>query len=114
MGSAFAQSGDFDRASQSYTYALLQNPDSATALIGSGLLAERNGDFELAVTQISHAMRVAPSDVGYVLLAKALHRAGRFAEADEAESRAQQISHDMTQARQSAAQVLAATGINPE
>ena len=114
MGSAFAQSGDFDRASLSYTYALRQNPDCVTALTGSGLLAERNGDLRFAVAQISHAMRVGPSDVGYVLLAQALHRAGRFAEADDAELQAERISHDMAHARHSAAEVLAATGIKPE
>jgi protein O-mannosyl-transferase len=114
MGSAFALSGDFERAKLSYKYALQQNPDYGAALVGSGLLAERDGDFPLATAQLSHAMKVGPSDVGYLLLAQALRRAGRLAEANDADLRARQISHDLAQARQSAAQLLASTGIKPE
>ncbi|MFY9909153.1 MAG: hypothetical protein WCF22_20695 [Candidatus Sulfotelmatobacter sp.] len=114
MGSAFALSGDFDRANLSYNYALQQNPNWGSALIGSGLVAERNGDFPLAVKQISRAMNVAPSDAGYLLLEQALRRAGRPAEAADADMRAQQLSHDITQARKAAVQVLASTGIKPE
>ena len=44
LGSAFMQAGDMSRAKMSYTYALQQNPDNGVALVGSGLLAERDGD----------------------------------------------------------------------
>jgi Flp pilus assembly protein TadD len=97
----------------SYTYALQENPDNAAALIGSGLLAERDGDFALAVARLSHAVEAEPSDLSYLLLEQALRRTGRLAEADDAEAHAR-ISHDFAQAQRSTAQVLAAAGITPD
>jgi Flp pilus assembly protein TadD len=114
LGDAFAQTGDFQRAKSSYASALRENPNEARALVGNGLLAERDGDAELAAAQISRAMQVAPTDVGYLLLGQALHRGGRLSEAEEAYARARQISSNPDQARQRAAQVMASVGINWE
>ena len=114
LGSAFIQLGDIGRARKSYAYALSENPDNSSALVGSGLLAERDGDAGLAVTQISHAMRVEATDVGYLLLGQALRRAGRLSEADAANTHAQQISQDFSKAQQSAAKILTSAGINQE
>lgn len=111
LGSAYLQTGDFARAKMNYASALQHNPDTVAALVGSGLLAERDGDFALAVSRISYAVEVEPSDVEYLLLEQALRRAGRGAEADDARARAERISHSFTQAQQSAAQVLAAAGV---
>ncbi len=111
LGSAYLQMGDFERAETNYASALQQNPDTVAALVGSSLLAEREGDFTRAIAPISHAVKLEPGDVGYLLLAQALRRAGRVAEADDASARAQRISHDFTQAQRSAAQILAAAGI---
>ncbi len=111
LGSAFTQTGDLPRAKMGYAYALQQNPDNAPALIGSGLLAEGDGDLAFAVAQISHAMKVEPTDVGYLLLEQALRRVGRVTEADDAHTHAQQASQDFTQAQHSAAQMLASAGI---
>jgi protein O-mannosyl-transferase len=114
LGSAFTQFGDLGRAKLSYTYALRENPENVAALVGSGLLAERDGDFAVAVERISHAMKVEPTDVGYLLLEQALRRAGRSPEADEAGAQAQRISHDFAKAQQAATQVLVSAGIQPE
>ncbi len=111
LGSAFTAAGDIPRANMSYTYALKANPDDSAALIGSGLLAEREGNLAFAVMQISHAMKVEPTDVGYILLGHALLRSGRMAEAGYAYGHAQQISHDLAHAQRSAAQVLTSVGI---
>jgi protein O-mannosyl-transferase len=111
LATAYLQTGDFDRARTNYANALQQNPDNIAALEGSGLLAERDGDFTLAVTRISRAAEVEPSDVGYLLLEQILRRAGRTADADDADARAERLSRDIAQARQSAAQIVAAVGI---
>jgi protein O-mannosyl-transferase len=113
LGSAFTQMGDIGRAKMSYAGALKQNPDNSAALVGSGVLAEREGDFAFAIDRISHAMKVEPTDVGYLLLGQVLRRAGHIAEADDAVMHAQRISRDLAQAQQSAAQVLASAGIKP-
>jgi tetratricopeptide (TPR) repeat protein len=114
MAAAFAQMGDIPNAKLGYGYALQQNPKSTFALISSGLLAEREGDVTFATVQIARALKIKPTDVGYLLLAQVLHRAGRLPEADQAEQVAQRISSDLNQARQSAADELAAAGIKPE
>ncbi len=111
LGSAFMQADDIARARISYGAALEQNPDNPIALVGAGLLAERDGDNASAVAQISRAMKVEPTDVGYLLLAQALGRAGEVAEAGNAQVQAERISHDISQARRSAAQILDTDGI---
>ncbi|MGA2426780.1 MAG: tetratricopeptide repeat protein, partial [Terriglobales bacterium] len=114
LGSAFTQMGDIPRAKMSYAYALRENPDNGVALVGSGLLAERDGDFTFAVEQISHAIKVEPTDVGYLLLGQALRRTGHLAEAEDAYAHAQRISHDLVKAQQSAAQVLTSACIKTD
>ena len=114
LSSAYMQTGDFDQAKASCASGLKENPNNASALVDSGLLAERNGDFELAAGQFSHAMKVAPTDVGYLLLGYALRRAGHLPGAQEAYGEAQRISRDMVQAQQSAGQLLATAGVKAD
>ena len=94
--------------------AVKENPNNASALVDSGLLAGRDGDFGLAAEQFSHAMKAAPTDVGYLLLGYALRQAGHLPEAQEAYANAQRISRDFVQAQQSAAQLLATAGVKAE
>ena len=108
------QTGDFERAKASCASGLKENPNNASALVDSGLLAERDGDFELAAEQFSHAMKVAPTDVGYLLLGYALRRAGHLPDAQAVYGEAQRISRDFVQAQQSAAQLLATAGVKAE
>ena len=95
----------------SYAAGLQEDPNDAIALVGSGLLAERDGNDTLATTQISHAMYVEPTDVGYLLLAQSLRRTGRTVEANDAEAQAARLSHDIVLARRSASKILEASGI---
>jgi predicted negative regulator of RcsB-dependent stress response len=114
LASAYMQAGEFDRAKASCASGLRENPNNASALVDSGLLAERDNDFEFAAGQFSHAMKVAPTDVGYLLLGYALRRAGHLPDAQEAYGEAQRISRDFVQAQQSAAQLLATAGVKAE
>ena len=114
VASAYMQTGDFERARASCASGLRENPNNASALVDSGLLAERDGDFELAAEQFSHAMRVAPTDVGYLLLGYSLRRTGRLPDAQEAYAAAQRMSRDFVQAQQSATQLLATAGVKGE
>jgi tetratricopeptide (TPR) repeat protein len=114
LASAYMQIGDFDQARASAADGLKENPNNASALVDSGLLAEREGNFGLAAQQFSHAMKAAPTDVGYLLLGYALRRAGHLPEAQEAYANAQRISQDFVQAQQSAAQLLATAGVTAE
>ncbi len=104
IGSAYVQMQDFDYAKLSYQNALQVNPNDVIALLATGLLAEREGDFNRAIGQLNHAMKVETTDVGLLLLADALRRAGRSQEAQATEDVAQKTSPDLNVARQKAAQ----------
>jgi protein O-mannosyl-transferase len=114
LASAYLQSGDLARAKMSSAAALKENPKNGSALVGDGLIAEREGNYAAAAEQISQAMKVEPTDVGYLLLAQAWRAAGESAKAEEAAAQAQHISHDIDKAQKSAAEVLAAAGMNAE
>ena len=111
LGSAFMQRDDVAHARMAFSDALRQDPDNPIALVGSGLLAERDGDNALAVSEISRAVKNQPSDVAYLLLAQALRRAGNISAAADAETQAEHISGDISQARRSAATILDTSGL---
>ena len=111
IASAYSQANDWQAASQAYDAALRLRPDDPGALVGSGLLAQRGGDSIRAVAQLSHAMNVAPTDVGFLLLAGALRQAGRNAEAERANAEAQRRSQDFGQAQKVATQVASSLGV---
>jgi protein O-mannosyl-transferase len=81
LGFAYSRIGDSSKAKQSFEAALQLAPDRAKAMTGLGLVAQENGDLAEAIRQYSRAVAAEPSDVGYLLLAQALQRAGRLGEA---------------------------------
>ncbi len=113
MAGANAQAKDYDQAKVDYQNALQLNPNNAGALVGSGLLAERNGDSARAVEQLSHAAKVEPSELTLLLLADVLDRAGRGPEARAAEQAAAKISSDMGRARRSVVDAEVFFGLTP-
>jgi tetratricopeptide (TPR) repeat protein len=104
IGSAYAQMQNYDQAKVSYANALQVNPNDVEALLASGLLAERDGEYTRAVTQLDHAMKVETTDVGLLLLADALRHAGRAQDAETTEGIAQKVSPNLEEARKTAAQ----------
>ena len=113
LGQAHLQLRHYDQAAESYQNALRLSPENGMALIGSGILALRQGLSEVAVTQLAHGVKVDPSDVNFLLLAQALFRAGRPAEADSASAQAQKISPDLSEAQNTAGQFLSFAGLKP-
>jgi len=113
MGRALLQLRRYDEAAESYRQALRLTPDAQEALIGSGLLGLRSGDLTSAVAEFSHAAKVSPSDVNFLLLAQALRRSGQPTEAGQVLAQAQKISTDLTQAQVTAADYLALVGLKP-
>jgi protein O-mannosyl-transferase len=95
LGSIYRGLGDYQRAKENYDSALQINPDLPIALVGSGLLAQKGWDYSLAAAQYAQAMRVEPTSVGYLLLAKALQQSGRSAEAAQAFAQAQRLSDNL-------------------
>jgi len=111
IASAYSEAKDWQAASQAYDAALRLRPDDPVALVGTGLLAQRSGDSVRAIAQLSHAMNVAPTDVGFLLLAGALRQAGRNAEAEKSYAEAQRRSQDFSQAQKLASQIASSLGI---
>jgi protein O-mannosyl-transferase len=111
LSSVFLQLGDLKRAKRACQEALKENPGNGSALVGCGLLAEHEGDLNAAAAQMSQAMKVEPTDVGYLLLAHALRKSGNIGEADAATAQAQRLSHNMAKAQREATEILATGGI---
>lgn len=95
LGSIYRALHDYPRAKENYESALQLNPDLPIALVGTGLLAQKGWDYSRAAAQYAHAMRVEPTSVGYLLLAKALQQGGRAAEAGQALEQAQRLSRSL-------------------
>jgi len=113
LGQAHLQLHDYDQAAESYQNAVRLNPDNGTALTGLAVLALRQGQSDVAVAQLEHAVKVDPNDVNVLLFAQALRRAGRAAEADSAVAQVQKISPDPGQAQFAAGQFLSFAGLKP-
>ena len=107
LGSLYRQTQDYDRARENFQAALKLDPDKPIALIGVGLIARRNGDFNNAISQYLHALAVQPTDVGYLLLEEALRHSARPGAAAAARENAQRLSANIEQAQQTARNLMA-------
>lgn len=112
-GQAQLQLRQYDQAVQSFQNALRLNPDNGLALMGSGVLALRQRQADVAVIQLLHAAKVDPSDLNVVLLVQALRHAGRTAEADWFWAQVQKVSPNPGQAQSAAAQILSFVELKP-
>jgi tetratricopeptide (TPR) repeat protein len=107
LGSAYRQLGDYTNAKVCYEAALNLSPGLPMAMVGLGLVAGHNGDFSEAVRQLSNAMAAQPTDVGYLLLARAYEQGGQPMESEAARQRASLISSDLDQAQRQANALIA-------
>jgi protein O-mannosyl-transferase len=111
IGQGQLQLHEYDQAAESYRRALRLNPEEGVALMGSGLLAMREEQFDLALTQLMHAAKVEPNDLNVLLFAQALRRVGNEKGADSMEAQVQKISSDPKQAKLDAEQWLGFVGL---
>jgi len=111
MGQAQLQLRQYDHAAESFQNALRQNSHDGIALMGSGVLALREGRYDVAVNQLMQAAQIESSDVDVLLLAQALRRAGRPTEADSFRAQVWKISQDPNRAELDAQQLLAFAGL---
>ena len=84
MASAYHGLGDFARARAFLESAVSLNPDSAQEWTNLGIMAHKTGDLERAIRAYSQAVKLQPTQRGYLLLARALQQAGRQQEAQAA------------------------------
>ena len=107
MGSDYRLLKDYARSKESYEAGLRINPEAARAFTGLGVVAQKTGRVDDAVRNYSRAVELEPSDVGYLLLARALEQSGMTAASKNAVESAQRISPDFDRAQQSVRDLLA-------
>jgi protein O-mannosyl-transferase len=106
MGYAYYHERDLGAARQSFHAALRLQPQNPRALIGVGLVDQMSGDLAQAAEDYRNALHLEQNDVGYLLLAQVLERAGRVNEANSARAAARRISPNLDAASQSVQQLL--------
>jgi tetratricopeptide (TPR) repeat protein len=106
LGSAYRQTGEPTKAKQCFETALQLSPNETIAMVGLGLIAEKNGAFAEAVRQYTRAMTVKPTDVGFLLLAHALQQQGDTDEANAIRERVARFSPDLPAAQEMAQSLL--------
>ena len=102
LGIANTQLGKAAEARENYSQALQLDPQDPFALLGMGLLANRDRDFKTAADFFSRAASVEPTDFHYLLVATALKECGRQAESSAAYEQARRVSSDLAKAQQKA------------
>ena len=94
LGSLYRMTGDTTRARTCYESALQLVPDYNLALTSLGLMDEKAGDLNQAISYFNRAVEIAPSDTQYLLLSQALARAGKEHQAQEATDQARAMSQN--------------------
>jgi Tfp pilus assembly protein PilF len=111
LGHAAMQLQHYEEAAANYRNALRLSPDDSGALVGTALLAMRQGQSDVAIAQFFHAMKVEPSDANVLLFAQALRRGGRSAEADSVAAQVQKTSTDLRAAQFETGRLLSLAGL---
>jgi protein O-mannosyl-transferase len=114
LGTVYFALHDYAQAQQNFDSAIKLKHAFPVALLDMGLIAEKlaeksedRNDWNRAADYFAQYVALDPNDVGYLLLANALHYAGRDADANLAYQQAQRLSTDLANTRQRAARLLA-------
>jgi tetratricopeptide (TPR) repeat protein len=99
--------GDYAAARDNFQRAVNTSPRYVSAWMGLGLAAQRTGDLGAAIQAYSRAVEIQPSELSYVLLARALDQAGRKDEAQAAIEQARRMSGSFAEAERTADRLLA-------
>ncbi len=107
MGYVYRQLGDLPHARESFVAAVASDPQFAKAWLGLGLVEQKSGNVGPAIQAYSQAMKLQPSDWGYLLLARALEQRGDNNAALSAIRQAQSMTRNLENAQRGADQLLA-------
>jgi protein O-mannosyl-transferase len=106
LGFVYRRMGETTKAKQCFETALHLAPDRARAIIGLGLIAEKNGGLPEAVRWYARALLVQPDDVVSLLLAHALQQEGHAEEAKAISERVARFSSNLPEAQKEAQELL--------
>jgi tetratricopeptide (TPR) repeat protein len=107
LGHAYLDLGNLTQAQESLQAAVGLNPQKIGAWLDLGLARQKSKNFDGAIQSYSEGMKIQPTDVGYLLLARALEQTGRKDEAATATQRAKVLSRNFTEAQRVAERLLA-------
>jgi protein O-mannosyl-transferase len=99
--------GDYAAARDNFQRAVNISPRYVGAWMGLGLAAQRTGDLGTAIQAYSRALEIQPSDLSYLLLARALDHAGRKDEAETATQQGRRMSGNFAETERTADRLLA-------
>ena len=106
MGHAYLQLGNTVQARDSLQEAVRLNPEKPEPWMDLGLVQQKSGDLGGAVQAYRAAMKIQATDVGFLLLARALEQSGRPAEAQTAMLQAKALSRNFDEAQRLVEQLL--------
>ncbi len=107
MGHAYLQLGDMAQARENLQEAIRLDPHKMEIWIDLGLAKQKSGDLAGAIQAYSAGVKVKATDVGYLLLARALEQSGHHDEAATATQRAKVLSANFAEAQRIAERLLA-------
>jgi tetratricopeptide (TPR) repeat protein len=99
LGAAQRALSEDEQARASFDQSLRLNPNQFNAWLGLGLLAQKQGKLDEAVSDLSRSVELQPSAQGYFELGRTLAQAGHVPEARDAYQQALQIAPDFVEAQ---------------
>ena len=94
MGAAQRALGDDEPARASFDQSLRFNPNQFNAWLGLGLLAQKQGKLEEAISDLSKSVETQPTAEGYFELGRSFAQAGRIPDAIAAYEQALKLAPD--------------------
>jgi superkiller protein 3 len=109
LGAAHRALGEDEQAAKNFEQALHFNASQFNAWLGLGILAQKQGKLDEAISDLSRSVEIQPSAQGYLQLGHVLRQSQRVPEAVVAYQQALKLDPDLTEARR-AAEVLGQPG----
>jgi protein O-mannosyl-transferase len=102
LGAAQRSLGEDEEARRNFDESLRLNPNQFNAWLGKGLLAQKHGQIEEAIRDLSRSIELQPTAEAYLELGRTLAHTGRVTEAMGAYQQALKLSPDLKEAQQAA------------
>jgi protein O-mannosyl-transferase len=102
LGAAHRALGEDEEAHKSFDQSLRFNPNQSNAWLGLGRLAQKQGKFDEAISDLSRSVELQPTAQGYFELGQTFSQTGHIPEAMDAYQQALKISPDLVEAQQAA------------
>jgi hypothetical protein len=107
LGTAYSDLKEDVRSREAFQAAANLNPKDALAWSGLGVAAQRTGELDLAIQAYTRSLEIAPSDIGYLMLARAWKQNGNYDQAERAIQQATRLSQNLDEARRVSDRLLA-------